>query len=250
MYVCMYVCMYVYPHIHTYTHMCVHVCVCVYGWMHVCMCACLYACERQEDRLLHQSEILQIGGRAGRFGTGAAANGSVTTLHAADLDYVRRAFEGRVEALEKACLRPELEALEQFVRQMQALYRRTFQTDVPLAEVLEVYEEMHHVQDESTFFLGDSIGDLQANAEALHGLEMQMPLSDMFVFCMAPVDLDSPPCRTSFVAMAQVRCPPVCWRTQRRRDCRCDCRTLQASEGWSCFATSRWRRGCRGLPAR
>ena len=176
--------------------------------MHVCMCACLYACEWQEDRLLHQSEILQIGGRAGRFGTGAAANGSVTTLHAADLDYVRRAFEGRVEALEKACLRPELEALEQFVRQMQALYRRTFQTDVPLAEVLEVYEEMHHVQDESTFFLGDSIGDLQANAEALHGLEMQMPLSDMFVFCMAPVDLDSPPCRTSFVAMAQVRCPP------------------------------------------
>jgi len=42
----------------------------------------------------YQSEILQIAGRAGRYGS-KAGRGVVTTLHPEDLGAIRAAFQGR-----------------------------------------------------------------------------------------------------------------------------------------------------------
>lgn len=127
------------------------------------------------------------------------AQGLVTTLHPADLEYVRAAFKSQLQPLEAACLRPELSALEDFARHMKGVFYDKYQDDVPLSEVLDVYEELHEA-DAATFFLGDSMADLQANAEALQ--DIKIPLTELFVFCMAPVDLESSQQRASYMSMA------------------------------------------------
>ena len=123
----------------------------------------------------------------------------MTTLHPGDLAVVREAFKGELEPLESACLRPELSALEDFARHMKGVFYDKYQDDIPLSEVLDVYEELHQAE-AGTFFLGDSMADLQANAEALQ--DMRIPLSELFVFCMAPVDLESAQQRASYMSMA------------------------------------------------
>ena len=48
----------------------------------------------------------------------------MTTLHAQDLDAVEAAFGRTLQPLSKACLRPEVQTLEDFARDLAGLWRR------------------------------------------------------------------------------------------------------------------------------
>mmetsp|Transcript_540 Transcript_540/g.1264 ORF Transcript_540/g.1264 Transcript_540/m.1264 type:complete len:440 (+) Transcript_540:1278-2597(+) len=62
-------------------------------------------------RLLHSSEVKQIAGRAGRFGTAYSA-GEVTTLHAADGGHLRHCLLQPDDAVRQAGIFPSREQLE------------------------------------------------------------------------------------------------------------------------------------------
>ena len=60
---------------------------------------------------LNTSSILQIAGRAGRFGT-QWEEGLVTTMKESDLSYLQSIFKTSVPMIKKACFQPEIELVE------------------------------------------------------------------------------------------------------------------------------------------
>ena len=70
---------------------------------------------RSQVRPLQPTEVMQIAGRAGRYGTAYAA-GEVTCLHQSDLPMLRRAMDTTLQPLKKSGLAPTFEQLDLFDR--------------------------------------------------------------------------------------------------------------------------------------
>jgi len=142
--------------------------------------------DGQEERLLTASEIRQIGGRAGRFGTNTV-EGIVTSLHNKDLPLLKRSFKTELPQIAKACLRPEIVMLEDFVHSIRHVWPREEGEDsLSLDTALQLFKDFH--QTESSFFLGTTIDELRVSRQETEEL----------------VDFG---CRTSQRRLSLSRCP-------------------------------------------
>ncbi len=96
------------------------------------------------------SEILQIAGRAGRFGT-ESAEGEVTTLYPEDMSAIRDGLKAHLTALRRACIRPELHMLEVFARGLTERWRRKVSAPCSLGgPVLYVAQSLSYVDIKGT----------------------------------------------------------------------------------------------------
>mmetsp|Transcript_19653 Transcript_19653/g.30793 ORF Transcript_19653/g.30793 Transcript_19653/m.30793 type:complete len:297 (-) Transcript_19653:260-1150(-) len=154
------------------------------------------------------SEILQIGGRAGRFGT-ESSEGVVTTLYEEDLPDVAQAFsKGKPEIIKHSTIRPEMGTLEDFAKALLSFKRSKIREEglpdsissVPLCEVIDVFQEIHRSDNELFVLAEDSMEEMKEIAEAIELVDMS--LRDRFTFCICPVDIDSPIQRNALLRMA------------------------------------------------
>eukprot|EP00960_Hanusia_phi_P051887 761082-Hanusia_phi.AAC.6 len=115
--------------------------------------------DGQEERPLTASEIRQIGGRAGRFGS-KNSEGIVTSLHDKDLPVLKRSFKKELPQIEKACLRPEIIMLEDFVHSIRHAWpREDGEETLSIDSALQLFKDFH--QTEENFFLGTTIDELR-----------------------------------------------------------------------------------------
>jgi ATP-dependent RNA helicase SUPV3L1/SUV3 len=129
----------------------------------------------REDTRLTQSEVRQIGGRAGRYGKHDA--GFVGALSYADLEHVRGAFDDPVTPLPIiAQVRP---SLQHILTMSEVLSSKS------LARLLDVFRRRISFDAEH---LVASVPDDMLDLAAL-GDSAGLPLEDRFAFACAPVDV-------------------------------------------------------------
>lgn len=167
--------------------------------------------DGKEMRNLSKSEILQIAGRAGRYGT-ESSKGLVTTLHKHDMGLIQAAMGSVLPSISRVCIRPEVNMLEEFASRMieQWRYRmvRAGKLDPrgddirepPLHMIIAAYMEFHRA--DPAFFLSESLDDLAALAEILQGVSLR--LKDRFTFCQAPADPEDKSQTAALVEMARM----------------------------------------------
>ncbi len=127
-----------------------------------------------ENRRLDVPEVLQIGGRAGRFGTEHAGVGYVTALRRDDERELRRLFRTPLEPLTKAGLSPNIEQLQQLH------YHRPKAPLSALMEFMQVFGTL-----DPLYFMTDT-GAMEGILEHIEHVELS--LHDRFLFAMAPVN--------------------------------------------------------------
>lgn len=133
----------------------------------------------------------QIAGRAGRAGHSYEAIGGVaTTLAAEDLEYLKDSFEQPQSQLQAAGLFPSSEQMEEFAKQLPGI------TD--LGDLIDKYVMLARL--DGDYFLCNH-SEMKDAAALLRDIEL--PLSDRFTFCMAPVNLRQPLARRVFVDYAR-----------------------------------------------
>ena len=136
---------------------------------------------------LPQSTVLQVAGRAGRYGLKfSKEGGSVTTLHERDLHVVEEAFEKPLPQIERAGLLPTADII--------AIY-----ADLKRKEGITTFTELMKcfVRDMNTentlLFPCDMSRSVLAIAAALDGVHGDgFDLKDRVIFCFAPLGDSSP----------------------------------------------------------
>ncbi|KAF9123408.1 RNA helicase [Mortierella sp. 14UC] len=139
-------------------------------------------------RTLSLTQLKQIGGRAGRFGTEYAV-GLATTLLQRDIPTLKRAMNAPMIDIKRAGIQPTAEMLQQFSIQMPG---------APFSYVLKTFEMMS--RNSGLFFLGLFRG-LIAVAEILD--RVQMPVRDRVTFIAAPIQVRDPLVVEATVKLAQ-----------------------------------------------
>ncbi|KAG0273011.1 RNA helicase [Linnemannia exigua] len=128
-------------------------------------------------RTLSLTQLKQIGGRAGRFGTEYAV-GLATTLLQRDIPTLKRAMAAPMIDIKRAGIQPTAEMLQQFSIQMPG---------APFSYVLKTFEMMS--RNSGLFFLGLFRGMI-ASAEILD--KIQMPVRERITFIAAPIQVRDP----------------------------------------------------------
>ncbi|XXQ36084.1 RNA helicase [Plasmodiophora brassicae] len=135
--------------------------------------------DGQETRRLTVSEVLQIGGRAGRYGS-EFPTGEVTCLEASanedDVDFLREALKSKPTAIEQAGLTPEFSAIQQLSEAI---------PNLDYHEVIRQFQ--HHSTLDGLFFMTAKLQDLIELGEAIQ--QLPLTLNQRHTFAMAPVDL-------------------------------------------------------------
>ncbi|KAK3844258.1 MAG: P-loop containing nucleoside triphosphate hydrolase protein [Linnemannia gamsii] len=128
-------------------------------------------------RTLSLTQLKQIGGRAGRFGTEYAV-GLATTLLQRDIPTLKRAMAAPMIDIKRAGIQPTADMLQQFSIQMPG---------APFSYVLKTFEMMS--RNSGLFFLGLFRGMIAA-AEILD--KIQMPVRERITFISAPIQVRDP----------------------------------------------------------
>ncbi|KAG0291237.1 RNA helicase [Linnemannia gamsii] len=139
-------------------------------------------------RTLSLTQLKQIGGRAGRFGTEYAV-GLATTLLQRDIPTLKRAMAAPMIDIKRAGIQPTADMLQQFSIQMPG---------APFSYVLKTFEMMS--RNSGLFFLGLFRGMIAA-AEILDNIKM--PVRERIVFISAPIQVRDPTVVEAAVKMAQ-----------------------------------------------
>lgn len=131
--------------------------------------------DGEDMRPLTISEIKQIAGRAGRFGSNFP-NGEVTCMDAEDLPLLHSALSSPSPALERAGLFPTFDLLYMYSR----LHSKNC-----LHQILEHFVDNSKLS--STYFIANCEDMLKVAALVD---ELPLGLHDKFLFCISPVDVN------------------------------------------------------------
>ncbi|KAF9921990.1 RNA helicase [Linnemannia zychae] len=175
-------------------------------------------------RTLSLTQLKQIGGRAGRFGTEYAV-GMATTLVQKDIPTLKRAMAAPMIDIKRAGIQPTSEMLQQFSVQMPG---------APFSYVLKTFEMMS--RNSNLFFLG-LFRTLIGTAEILD--RIKMPIQDRITFVNAPIQTRDPMVVEAAVDMARavsdgramaidevIQLPP---QSAIKKNSKLDLRTLESS---------------------
>lgn len=127
------------------------------------------------EKKLSESQVKQIGGRAGRFGMGDMQSGKVTALHENDLDYIRKAMKVPLQQLTQAGVQPTSFIFEQFAKQLPGFN---------FVQLLTRFEQLARV--DQNFFLTD-LSDAKKIAQTIRRLPLS--IRDRFTLVCAPFRL-------------------------------------------------------------
>ncbi|GJQ10189.1 hypothetical protein GpartN1_g1980.t1 [Galdieria partita] len=128
---------------------------------------------------LSPSQVRQIGGRAGRFGS-LFPDGLITAVNQEDLEYIRQTFSGKLAPVSQAGLFPTADKVQLFAEE-KAIGRSSFSS---------IWDEMASLaQVDGTFFLC-SFENVKARAQAIEDLPLS--IETKYILCMCPVDMDIP----------------------------------------------------------
>ncbi|XP_035673123.1 ATP-dependent RNA helicase SUPV3L1, mitochondrial-like [Branchiostoma floridae] len=143
--------------------------------------------EKEMDNL-STSQALQIGGRAGRFGT-HFQDGEVTTMHKEDLQTLHDIVQQPVEPIEAAGLHPTAEQVEMFAYQL---------PDASMSNLIDIFINLAQV--DSRYFVCN-IEDFKFLADMIQHIPLN--LRARYVFCCAPINKKQPFLCTSFLKFAR-----------------------------------------------
>ena len=129
----------------------------------------------KEMALLTQSQILQIAGRAGRYGLSFADAGYVTALHADYIAHIRSAFQRELRPVRTAGILPSIEIL--------CVYAEMHPKITNFHDLLCQY--VKEVETTKHFHVCDISRSLLPIAKALNGVPLA--LNDLVIFCFAPI---------------------------------------------------------------
>ncbi|KAF9328119.1 RNA helicase [Podila minutissima] len=128
-------------------------------------------------RALSLTQLKQIAGRAGRFGTDYAV-GQATTLVQNDIPALKRALAAPMIEIQRAAIQPTAEMLEQFSHQMPG---------APFSHVLKTFEMMSRNSD--LFFPG-LFRNMISTAEILD--KVRLTIRERIPFISAPIQVRDP----------------------------------------------------------
>ncbi|KAF9303946.1 RNA helicase [Mortierella antarctica] len=128
-------------------------------------------------RALSLTQLKQIAGRAGRFGTDYAV-GQATTLVQNDIPALKRALAAPMIEIQRAAIQPTAEMLEQFSHQMPG---------APFSHVLRTFEMMSRNSD--LFFPG-LFRNMISTAEILD--KVKLTIRERIPFISAPIQVRDP----------------------------------------------------------
>ncbi|KAG0207615.1 RNA helicase [Mortierella sp. GBA30] len=139
-------------------------------------------------RTLSLTQIKQIAGRAGRFGTDYAV-GQATTLVQGDIPTLKRALAAPMMEIQRAGIQPTQEMLEQFAAQMPG---------APFSHVLKMFDRMS--RNTKLFFPG-LLRNMVSAAEIMD--KIKMPVRERILFIAAPIQVRDPIVVEAAVKMAR-----------------------------------------------
>ena len=128
--------------------------------------------DGSEFRYLNSSEVRQIAGRAGRFGT-EFHHGHMTCLDEYDMTTLMEQYNGIPTDIDAAALFPPFEILERFAHSA---------PDYSFSKLLKYFYDFAMV--DGIYFHSD-VTDMAAIADELEGIKLS--IRDRYTFCMAPV---------------------------------------------------------------
>ena len=124
---------------------------------------------------LSTSQILQIAGRAGRYGLSFADAGYVTACHSSAIERIRCAFSEKLNPIQSAGILPSIEILH--------VYAQVHPEITDFHELLCRY--VRDVKTSKYFHVCDISRSLLPIAKALHSVPLA--LSDLVIFCFTPL---------------------------------------------------------------
>jgi ATP-dependent RNA helicase SUPV3L1/SUV3 len=130
---------------------------------------------------LDHSAVKQIAGRAGRRNS-PFPDGEVTCRDPRDMEYLKQCMNSEIKPLRQAGLMPTAAHIELFHAALQAGIGDV-QAPTQLHQLLPMFNEMAVVQ--GNYFLCRQ-NDMQLIAKILS--KYDLPLSEKYTFCMAPID--------------------------------------------------------------
>ncbi|KAF9955365.1 RNA helicase [Mortierella alpina] len=139
-------------------------------------------------RTLSLTQIKQIAGRAGRFGTEYSV-GQATTLVQSDIPTLKRALAAPMTEIERAGIQPTAEMIEQFAAQLPG---------APFSYVLKMFDLMSRNSD--LFFPG-LLRNMISAAEILD--KIKMPIRERIPFISAPIQVRDPTVVEAAIKMAR-----------------------------------------------
>ena len=145
--------------------------------------------ERAVDVIpLHYA--LQIGGRAGRYGT-AFHEGAVTTFRNEDLAILKDLFSQRVDPILAAGMHPTADQIEMFAYHL---------PDATLSNLIDIFVSLCQV--DSSYYFMCQVEDFKFLADMIQ--HVPLPLRTRYVFCCAPINRNLVFVCTMFVKFARM----------------------------------------------
>ncbi|CAF1219117.1 unnamed protein product, partial [Didymodactylos carnosus] len=144
--------------------------------------------EKEKDSIT-TSQALQIGGRAGRYGT-QFIDGEVTTFHRDDLQLFKDIVSRPVEIIQRAGLHPTAEQIELFA------YHLPKHT---LSKLIDIFITLSQL-DDSLYFMCN-VEDVKFLADIIE--HVPLPLKPRYIFSCAPINRKMPFVCTMFLKYAR-----------------------------------------------
>ena len=141
--------------------------------------------------LISTSQALQIGGRAGRFGSNFGEEGKVTTLHARDLDVLKEIMSHDVEGLSSAGIHPTADQIEMFAYYL---------PNATLSNLIDIFTSLCQIN--SSHYFMCNVEDFKFLADMIQ--HVPLPLRSRYVFCCAPINRRSAYICTMFLKFARL----------------------------------------------
>jgi len=135
--------------------------------------------DGKETRALTPSQVRQIGGRAGRFGS-LFPDGLITAVNQEDLEYIRDTFSRQLGPISQAGLFPPSDKVQLFAEEKASSHLSFSSIWDEIASLAQV---------DGTFFLC-SFEEIKARAQVIEDLPLS--IETKYTLCMCPVDIDIP----------------------------------------------------------
>ncbi|XP_032807832.1 ATP-dependent RNA helicase SUPV3L1, mitochondrial isoform X2 [Petromyzon marinus] len=143
--------------------------------------------EKSMERI-STSQALQIGGRAGRFGS-AFSQGLVTTMHRDDLPVLKAIMARPLEPIQEAGLHPTAEQVELFTYNL---------PQATLSNIIDIFVSLSQV--DGLYFVCN-VDDFKFLADMIQHIPLNLRVR--YVFCTAPINRKQPFVCTSFLKFAR-----------------------------------------------
>ncbi|KAK6177920.1 hypothetical protein SNE40_012786 [Patella caerulea] len=144
--------------------------------------------EREMD-VISTSQALQIGGRAGRYGT-EYENGEVTTFRSEDLQILKDVTSRLIEPIEQAGLHPTADQIELFAYHL---------PKATLSNLIDIFVTLCRL-DNDNYFMCD-MEDFKFLADMIQHVPLNLRVR--YTFCCAPIPKKQPYVCTMFLKFAR-----------------------------------------------